>query len=124
MFGRNGECPSVVIACKSPSDCFETAFEACKIALEFMVPVVLLSDGYIANGSEPWKLPDLDKLSKINTKIIKSTKDEKFFPYKSSDKRVVFWFIVTPFFKQFFIVVILFSLFQNFAFSCEAKDRS
>ena len=82
MFGRNGECPSVVIACKSPSDCFETAFEACKIALEFMVPVVLLSDGYIANGSEPWKLPDLDKLSNINTKIIKDTKDEKFFPYK------------------------------------------
>ena len=82
MFGRNGECPAVVIACQSPSDCFETAFEACKIALEFMVPVVLLSDGYIANGSEPWKLPDLDKLSKINTKIIKDTKDEKFFPYK------------------------------------------
>ena len=82
MFGRNGECPAVVIACQSPSDCFETAFEACKIALEFMVPVVLLSDGYIANGSEPWKLPDLDKLSNINTKIIKDTKDEKFFPYK------------------------------------------
>ena len=86
MFGRNGECPSVVIACKSPSDCFETAFEACKIALEFMVPVVLLSDGYIANGSEPWKLPDLDKLSKINTKIIKDTKDENFFPYKRDEK--------------------------------------
>ena len=86
MFGRNGECPAVVIACQSPSDCFETAFEACKIALEFMVPVVLLSDGYIANGSEPWKLPDLDKLSKINTKIIKKTKDEKFLPYKRDEK--------------------------------------
>jgi 2-oxoglutarate ferredoxin oxidoreductase subunit alpha len=60
--------------------------EACKIALEFMVPVVLLSDGYIANGSEPWKLPDLDKLSKINTKIIKKTKDEKFLPYKRDEK--------------------------------------
>jgi len=86
MFGRNGECPAVVIACQSPSDCFETAFEACKIALEFMVPVVLLSDGYIANGSEPWKLPNLDKLSSINTKIIKDTKDEKFFPYKRDEK--------------------------------------
>tara|TARA_B100001142_G_scaffold240492_1_gene239325 strand:+ start:329 stop:2179 length:1851 start_codon:yes stop_codon:yes gene_type:complete len=86
MYGRNGECPAVVIACQSPSDCFETAFEACKIALEFMVPVVLLSDGYIANGSEPWKLPDLDKLPKINTKIIKKLKDEKFLPYKRDEK--------------------------------------
>ena len=86
MFGRNGECPSVVIACQSPSDCFETAFEACKISLEFMVPVVLLSDGYIANGSEPWKLPDLDKLPKINTKIIQKIKDEKFLPYKRDEK--------------------------------------
>ena len=86
MYGRNGECPAVVIAAQSASDCFETAFEACKIALEFMVPVVLLSDGYIANGSEPWKLPDLDKLPKINTKIIKKSKDEKFLPYKRDEK--------------------------------------
>ena len=86
MYGRNGECPAVVIAAQSASDCFETAFEACKIALEFMVPVVLLSDGYIANGSEPWKLPDLDKLPKINTKIIKKSKDEKFLPYKRDEE--------------------------------------
>ena len=86
MFGRNGECPSVVIAAQSASDCFDTAFEACKIALEFMVPVVLLSDGYIANGSEPWKLPDLDKIPEIKTKIIKNTKDEKYLPYKRDEK--------------------------------------
>ena len=86
MYGRNGECPAVVIAAQSASDCFDTAFEACKIALEFMVPVVLLSDGYIANGSEPWKLPDLDKLPKIKTKIIKKSKDEKFLPYKRDEK--------------------------------------
>tara|TARA_Y100001970_G_scaffold140393_1_gene172792 strand:- start:355 stop:2205 length:1851 start_codon:yes stop_codon:yes gene_type:complete len=86
MYGRNGECPAVVIAAQSASDCFDTAFEACKIALEFMVPVVLLSDGYIANGSEPWKLPDLDKLPKINTKIIKKSKDEKFLPYKRDEE--------------------------------------
>ena len=86
MFGRNGECPAVVIAAQSPSDCFGTAYEACKIALEFMVPVVLLSDGYIANGSEPWRLPDLDKLPNINTRIVKKTSDEKFAPYKRNDE--------------------------------------
>ncbi len=86
MYGRNGECPAVVIAARSASDCFDTAFEACKIALEFMVPVVLLSDGYIANGSEPWKLPDLDKLPEIKTKIIKKSKDENFLPYKRDEK--------------------------------------
>ena len=86
MFGRNGECPSVVIAAQSASDCFDTAFEACKIALEFMVPVVLLSDGYIANGSEPWKLPDLDKIPEIKTKIVKNTKDDKYLPYKRDEK--------------------------------------
>ncbi len=86
MYGRNGECPAVVVAAQSASDCFETAYEACRLALEFMVPVVLLSDGYIANGSEPWKLPDLDKLPKIKTKIIKKTDDEKFLPYKRDEK--------------------------------------
>ena len=81
MYGRNGECPSVVLACQSPSDCFETAFMACKIALEFMVPVILLSDGYIANGSEPWKLPDLNKIPSIKTKIVSNSNEESFFPY-------------------------------------------
>ena len=86
MYGRNGECPAVVVATQSASDCFETAYEACRLALEFMVPVVLLSDGYIANGSEPWRLPDLDKLPKIKTKVIKKTNDEKFLPYKRDEK--------------------------------------
>ncbi len=86
MYGRNGECPAVVIAAQSPSDCFQTAYEACKISLEFMVPVVLLSDGYIANGSEPWRLPNLDKLPEIKTRTIQKTKDEKFIPYKRDEK--------------------------------------
>ncbi len=86
MFGRNGECPTVVIACQSPSDCFETAFTACKIALEFMVPVMLLSDGYIANGSEPWKLPDLDKLSEIKTRKVEEFSGESFFPYERDER--------------------------------------
>ena len=86
MYGRNGECPSVVLACQSPSDCFKTAFEACKIALEFMVPVMLLSDGYIANGSEPWKLPDLDTLSTIKTKKTKELNGQSFLPYERDKK--------------------------------------
>jgi 2-oxoglutarate ferredoxin oxidoreductase subunit alpha len=65
MFGRNGECPAAIVAAQSPSDCFDIAFEAVRIATRFMCPVFLLSDGYIANGAEPWKLPDLDKLPRI-----------------------------------------------------------
>ena len=58
MFGRNGDCPMVVIAPKSPGDCFDTAIEAVRIALRHMLPVVILSDGYLANGAEPWQIPD------------------------------------------------------------------
>jgi 2-oxoglutarate ferredoxin oxidoreductase subunit alpha len=68
MFGRNGECPVAVIAPQSPTDCFDAAFEAVRIATRFMCPVFLLSDGYIANGSEPWKIPDLAKLPRIEVK--------------------------------------------------------
>lgn len=69
MYGRNGEAPLVVISASRPNDCFETAYEACRIALEHMTPVFLLSDGYIANGSEPWRLPDIEKnFSKIQTR--------------------------------------------------------
>ena len=60
MFGRNGEAPMPVIAARSPSDCFEVAMEAWRISVNYMVPVMLLSDGYIANGSEPWLIPDVD----------------------------------------------------------------
>ena len=86
MYGRHGESPIPVIAPYSPGNCFHVAIEASRIALKYRTPVMLLSDGYLANGSEPWKLPDLDKLSKINTKIIKDTKDENFFPYKRDEK--------------------------------------
>ncbi len=58
IFGRNGDCPLVVLAPKSPADCFDTAIEAMRIALRHMVPVIILSDGYIANGAEPWRIPD------------------------------------------------------------------
>ena len=79
MYGRNGEAPIAIVAAQSPSDCFNAAFEACKIALEYMTPVVLLSDGYIANGSEPWKIPDFNTLPKIN--LQKTDKVEGFAPY-------------------------------------------
>lgn len=71
VFGRNGEAPIVVVAASRPSDCFDMAFEASRIALEHMTPVILLTDGFIANGAEPWKLPDLDReFTKIKTHLI------------------------------------------------------
>jgi 2-oxoglutarate ferredoxin oxidoreductase subunit alpha len=65
MFGRNGECPAAILAPQSPADCFDMAYEAVRLATQFMCPVFLLSDGYIANGAEPWKLPNLESLAKI-----------------------------------------------------------
>lgn len=65
LYGRHGESPLPVVAANSPSDCFSAAFEAVRIALEYSTPVILLSDGYLANGSEPWKIPDEDSLPEI-----------------------------------------------------------
>ncbi len=65
LYGRNGEAPVPVIAAKSSTDCFETAVEACRIAVKYRTPVIMLSDGYLANGAEPWKLPDLDAIAPI-----------------------------------------------------------
>jgi 2-oxoglutarate/2-oxoacid ferredoxin oxidoreductase subunit alpha len=86
IVGRNGESPMPVIAAKSPSDCFDVAQEAWRIATRMMLPVMVLSDGYIANGSEPWLIPDVSKLPKIDIKHpgpIESS--EKFLPYKRDD---------------------------------------
>ena len=85
MYGRNGECPCVVIAASSPADCFDTALAAAKIAIEHMIPVMLLSDGYIANGSEPWKIPNVDNVSDIKNNLFKGDVDS-FMPYKHDDK--------------------------------------
>ena len=65
MFGRNGESPAIVIAPQSPTDCFDIAYEAVRLATRFMCPVIVLTDGYLANGSEPWKLPKPEALPKI-----------------------------------------------------------
>ncbi|MFZ5470950.1 MAG: 2-oxoacid:acceptor oxidoreductase subunit alpha [Myxococcota bacterium] len=69
VWGRNGECPVPVVAASSPSDCFEAAIEASRIAVRYMTPVFLLSDGYIANGQEPWLIPDAKKLPKIEVRF-------------------------------------------------------
>ena len=79
IYGRNGEAPMVVLAPATPADCFMMAYEACRIALKYMIPVILLSDGYIANGSEPWKIPDVNTLPDMETRILK--KKEGFAPF-------------------------------------------
>src|SRR4029077_12562306 len=68
MFGRNGECPAPIVAPCSPADCFNMVFEAVRIAIQFMTPVFLLSDGYLANGAEPWLIPPVDSLPRIVVK--------------------------------------------------------
>lgn len=84
MFGRNGESPAVVIACSTPSDSFNMAFEAVRIATTYRVPVFLLSDGYIANGSEPWKIPEVDSLPDLTVEFAKP--QENFLPYLRDPK--------------------------------------
>lgn len=79
IYGRNGEAPIAVVAAKTPRDCFYMAIEASRIALKFMTPVILLTDGYIANGTEPWRIPSVDSIPKIDVKF--RTEKEGFYPY-------------------------------------------
>jgi 2-oxoglutarate ferredoxin oxidoreductase subunit alpha len=80
MFGRNSEAPIPVLAPSTPGDCFWTALEASRIALKYMVPVIVLSDGYLANGAEPWRIPTAEEIPPIPVKF--ETNPEGFFPYK------------------------------------------
>jgi 2-oxoglutarate ferredoxin oxidoreductase subunit alpha len=80
LYGRNGECPAVVIAASTPSDCFNFAFEAARIAIEHMTPVLLLSDSYLANGTEPWRIPSMKDFPKINPPFADKN-DKPFHPY-------------------------------------------
>jgi 2-oxoglutarate/2-oxoacid ferredoxin oxidoreductase subunit alpha len=91
LYGRNGESPMIVVAASRPADCFDMAFEASRLALEHMTPVVLLTDGYIANGAEPWKIPDLTKeFNKINVK--KPSKDaDNWLAYERDENQVRTW---------------------------------
>jgi 2-oxoglutarate ferredoxin oxidoreductase subunit alpha len=83
MFGRNGECPMPVLAARSPADCFDVAQEAWRLAVRHMTPVFVLSDGYIANGSEPWRIPDVATLPKVEvTHPAGRDNDDPFLPYQ------------------------------------------
>ena len=91
LFGRNGESPMPVLAATSPTDCFEAAFEASKIALEHMTPVVLLTDAFIANGSAAWKLPKLAEYPAINPPFVPAELKGTWTPYQRNEEGVRFW---------------------------------
>lgn len=82
MYGRNGESPLPIVAARSPSDCFQTAIEAWQVAVKFMTPVIILSDGYIANGAEPWRVPEISELPEIKiTHATEPNQGDEFWPY-------------------------------------------
>ena len=92
LYGRNGESPIPVIAATSPTDCFDAAFNACKIAVERMTPVILLTDAFIANGSAAWKLPDLSQYPSITPPYVTAEMQEGWSPYKRNpDNDVRYW---------------------------------
>jgi len=96
MYGRNGECPVAIVAPRSPADCFDMIIEAARIAVSFMTPVFFLSDGYLANGAEPWRIPAVADLPKFTVRQIKEPNDTKdgepvFMPYKRDARLVRDW---------------------------------
>ncbi|MCH5334539.1 MAG: 2-oxoacid:acceptor oxidoreductase subunit alpha [Alistipes sp.] len=91
LYGRNGECPVPVIAASSPSDCFDYAFEASRIAMEHMTPVILLTDGFIANGSEPWRIPSMSDYPAINPPVVDQAPEGGFMPYARNEKLARGW---------------------------------
>ncbi len=88
MFGRNGECPIPIIAAASPADCFDVAIEAWRIATRFMTPVLILSDGYVANGSEPWRIPNVEDLPWIEIQHPEAIEDGDHFEPYARDERL------------------------------------
>lgn len=91
-YGRNGECPMPIVAASTPSDCFNAVIEAVRISVQHMTPVIFLSDGYIANGAEPWKFPQTNDLPKIKVEFAKAKANgEGFMPYMRDEKLVRPW---------------------------------
>jgi len=87
LYGRNGEAPMPVIAAATPGDCFYAAYDACRIALKYMTPVIMLSDGYLANGSEPWMIPNVDDLEEIDVTFVhEKNSDDEFLPYLRNEE--------------------------------------
>ena len=95
VYGRNGEAPVAVIAPATPADCFNMAFEACRLAVEHMTPVFFLSDGYLANGAEPWRFPTAESLKKFEGNFAKPSdlKDGVYLPYERDENLVRKWAI-------------------------------
>jgi 2-oxoglutarate ferredoxin oxidoreductase subunit alpha len=94
LYGRNGESPAVVIAALSPTDCFDSAFWASKIALEHLTPVILLTDGYIANGSSAWRIPDLNEYPEITPPYVNAEIREGWTPFRRNpETNVRYWAI-------------------------------
>ena len=91
LYGRNGECPLAVIAAHSPSHCFDAAFQAAKIALEHMTPVVMLSEGFLGNGSEPWRIPQMKDYPEIKPPFVRGVpaEGEKFHPFERNSETMV-----------------------------------
>ncbi|MEP2235062.1 MAG: 2-oxoacid:acceptor oxidoreductase subunit alpha [Alteripontixanthobacter sp.] len=86
IYGRNGDAPMPVIAARSPSDAFECAIEACRIAIQYMTPVMLLTDGYIANAAEPWMVPDPSTFEPFPAEFLTEPRGEQLLPYKRNEK--------------------------------------
>lgn len=93
IYGRNGEAPVAVVAASQPSDCFDAAFEACRLAVQHMTPVILLSDGYIANGSAPWRFPKAADLPDLTVRFAEKNGDQPFQPYQRDERLVRPWAI-------------------------------
>lgn len=91
LFGRNGESPMPVIAATSPTDCFYAAYDAAKMALEHMTPVILLTDAYIANGSGAFKLPDLNAMESINPPYVPEELKGEWTPYMRAENGTRYW---------------------------------
>ena len=91
VIGRNGECPAPVVAAASSSDCFQTAIEAVEVAIKYMTPVIMLTDGYLANGAEPFRIPDVADLPKIE--VMHPTNSENFAPYERDENGARPWAI-------------------------------
>lgn len=93
LYGRNGECPAVVVAASTPTDCFDAAYWACKLAVEHMTPVILLSDAFIANGSSAWRIPELENYPEITPNYVSNYHEEKpWKPYRRDKESFVrYW---------------------------------
>ena len=91
VYGRNGDAPMPVIAARSAADCFEVAIEACRIATQYMTPVMLLTDGYIANAAEPWKVPDVSAYEPFPVEFLETVPEGGFLPYARDEKLARPW---------------------------------